>query len=149
MRNKRRLPLVERQVSILLFTGLQFDAELIEVRGFYPLVSILLFTGLQFDVRLGDQTKRDFPVSILLFTGLQFDVEHHPNDNYTILTGFNPTFYRITIRCLPLPGGSCVVLYRVSILLFTGLQFDGQRACRLFPAAVVFQSYFLQDYNSM
>ena len=37
-------------------------------------------------------------VSILLFTGLQFD-EYLPKIGFCLTKRFNPTFYRITIRC--------------------------------------------------
>ena len=40
-------------------------------------------------------------------------------------------------------------MLRVSILLFTGLQFDVCILDKNFTAQLKFQSYFLQDYNSM
>ena len=49
------LPIANNYVSILLFTGLQFDVcrspQSAGVRCYGRKVSILLFTGLQFDAR--------------------------------------------------------------------------------------------------
>ena len=87
-------------VSILLFTGLQFDGLRHRERRYCIRVSILLFTGLQFDgASMISPTERgsSFQSYFLQdYNSMIKDVENRIVD----AARFNPTFYRITIRCL-------------------------------------------------